>query len=166
MATWARTTFPVNAWAKGYALLATVPQNQTLLRTRFGWGASAVLDARESMIAFQRVSVGFGIITAPSTVATSALPDPSATGVDPAPPLQRFIWWEQRQMTCRAIDEANGVHAWSTSAAQEIADSKSQVIAATSGTATLKVYAVWGSQTAWTFTGEGNIWAWASVLYE
>jgi hypothetical protein len=164
VSTWQRSTFPVNPWAKGVQALAAIPQHKTVQRVRFGWGASAIVSTRESALNVQRASVGFGLITAPDTVDFLTLPDPSDDGGDPAPPLSRFIWWEQRQLRCDAWDSAGGVSAWSTTQVQEIADSRSQVLANTSGTAALIVYAVFGSQTVWNFAGEGNIWCWASVL--
>lgn len=166
LGTWTRSTFRDNAFTFNYHRVANVPQGQTLRRVRFGWGASVIMDTRESALNMQQLSVGFGLWTCTSSTPTADIPDPTVTGVDTSPPLSRFIWWEQRQMECHAWDSAGHVSAWSTSQAQEVADSHAQVLANTTGTDDLYCYAVFGVQPTILFTGEGNIWLWASVLYE
>lgn len=165
MGTWARQSVVTNQWVQNYELIASIPRGESLLRTRFGWGASITMDSRESALNMQQTKVGFGLITCDSSTVPTTLPNPATSGTDPSPPLYRYIWWEQRIMQCRAWDADNNFSFWQTSEPQDQCDSHSQVLANVATGHTLFLYAVWGFTGTSVFTGEAAIWAWASALF-
>lgn len=165
--TWVRGWTDSQPWGAGSQLLAKVPHGATLLRTRYGWSASGTTSVLDSAPNIMTQLLTFGLVTTDSTLVSA--PPNAATGQgDAAPPVQRWLWWEARQLRpvtwgSRELD----VVTWGDVGPAEPTDSKSQVVAAVGAGGTLDVWLSWApTGGTWPELGFLSISMWWSLLYQ
>lgn len=166
MVNWIRTVQANLPWTSGTSLIGSIPRGSTLLRIRFGWGfygSSSSFQAASTIAENLQV---FGIVTLDGTGGGPA-PNPRTASNDPAPPLERWLWWEARPPVITAYDSAGGVTLWQDGQPSEVTDGKGMVAGNVAAGHTLDVWASWAAAAAWADTTSFvHVWYWASVAYQ
>jgi len=166
MATWARQSAFLASWNSGSLLLASVPSGHVLRRVRFGWGAHAITDARDSALNMQKTGIVLGVLSISSASIGGGIPNPATSPTDPSPPLSRWLWYELRSFYCTAFDSMGGIQTWRDTGTQEVTDSKAPVLANVPSGDNLDIFASWGVVDPPAVTGETTLWIWSSVLWD
>src|SRR5215471_4200519 len=147
--------------------MATVPRGHTCVRIRYGWWASATSSTLYSAPNLMENAIAVGVISgAPAT--SYVPPNPYTSPSDPAPPLNRWLWWEVRSMEPRTWGNAyDDVATWRDTGPVEPNDIKSQVRADTVPGQDLGIFLSWGfSRSDWPNAGYASLSAWWSVLVD
>ena len=135
-------------------------------RIRWSWGFSGVTADTVDVGAIMQNTLYAGFVTTIGN-GSEVPPNPRTSPVDPAPPTQRWLWWEVRQPVPIAVDHAAGIITWRDSGAQEIPDVKTQVLATgIPGGDHLDLWFSWASEdgTGWDPSGTVRIWVASSTL--
>lgn len=165
--TWVRGTQSVSGLTAASQILANVPRASTLMRLRYQWWCTGTTSTLYSIPDIQDTVIAVGAITGDnggSFVPPNALTTPN----DPAPPLERWIWWECRHLIPRTWGSAeDDVVTFTDSGVDEATDSHSEVLANVAVGHTLGVYLSWAPNRA-DFPGAGYIQVgmWWSLLYK
>lgn len=163
--TWIRTVQAGLPYNSGSSLIGKVPRGATLLRCHFGWGFVASTSTRASIFQATTNILIFGLITVAGN-GSETPPDPRLNPANPAPPLERWLWWEGRAPTVASWDEPGQTVTWRDSARTETTDSHAQVAASVPVGQTLDVWASWSAGFPWESSGHAEVWFWASIAYK
>lgn len=162
---WTRTVQANFGFATGSSKVASIPQGNTLLRVRFGWGFYGTTSNTASITAIAQNIMVFGLVTLASTD-EATIPNPRTNPTDPDPPLSRWLWWEGRAPDISAYSDDGGLIAWRDSRLQEAADGKGMVAGNVGDGDTLDLWASWSPADVWDTSGSAYLWFWASVAYK
>lgn len=163
--TWIRTVQAGLPFNSGSSLIGKVPRGSTLVRAHFGWGFVASTSIFASVFQATTNILVFGLVTLEGT-GTESVPDPRLSPANPAPPLERWLWWEGRAPTVRSYDAIGQTITWTDSPRTEAADSRGQVTASVAVGHTLDVWASWSAGFPWESSGHAEVWYWASIGYQ
>jgi len=141
--------------------MATLQPGQTLLRTRFGWGFTGTTSTLVDLNSVATNIQTLGICTV--TSGTQA-PNARTQSGDFFPPLERWIWWENRAPAVKAFSTDGSTIVWEASAPQEQVDTKGMVLANVASGQTLGLWASWAPGGPWDSSGSAFVWAWVSCL--
>lgn len=165
-ATWVRGTFQGTGLQVASAKMAVVPRGSILRRIHYGWRCSGTMSTRYSAPNLLDTEIAVGIITGyPDT--SYVVPNAFTTPNDPAPPTNRYLWWEMRQLVPRTWgSNVDDIVTFTDSGPVEPTDSRGQVTASTPPGENLGVYMSW-APTRSDFPSAGYIQTsgWWSVLY-
>jgi hypothetical protein len=110
--------------------------------------------------------ISFGLVTTIGN-GTETPPNARTQSNNQAPPIERWLYWETRQMQPAVISIDGGVITWRDSGSTEQTDTHAEVLA--TGMAdddTLNLWASWAAPSTWDPTGVAQVWLGASVLYK
>lgn len=161
---WRRVYVSSDVWLDGNFWMHAIPAGQTLLRVRFQYGfyldTPAVVDMQN--VAFNLFN--WGLVTTIGN-GTETPPNANTSTGDAAPPTQRWLWWETRQLVPSAISTDGDVISWRDSGPQDRQDARGQVLATgIPGGDTLNVWASWSGQYGLPADSNLCIWVSASML--
>lgn len=163
---WVRSLAISNFWQGGSFLLGRLSNGQTYVRVHFRWGFYGDIASIANMQATAANLNTFGIITIVGN-GSETPPNPLVTPNDPAPPTQRWLYYETRAPVPRAMDNNAGVVMWTDSPTSEPTDIKAQVLATGMPAGDeLDLWATWAAVAPWDSTGSAHVWLQASVLYK
>lgn len=163
---WVRTIGLSGTYEVGQTLLGRLSLGQTYVRVHFRWGVYADTIDRIDMQQVAANLITFGLVTTVGD-ATEIAPNARTAANDAAPPTERWIYWETRQMNPVVVNPDAGVITWRDSGSTEPTDTKGQVLF--TGFApgpTLNLWATWAAPEAWDGSGIAQVWFGASVLYK
>jgi hypothetical protein len=164
--TWVRSWTTVAALANQSAKMAVVPRGSVLRRVHYGWSMMGTTSTLYSAPDIMDTVIGVGVITGfPDT--SYVPPNPLVTPGDPAPPTNRWIWWENRWLRPRTWGaHDDDVVTWEDTGPIESTDTHSLVLANTPAGQNLGVFLSWGTtRTDFTAAGYARVSAWWSILY-
>lgn len=165
-ATWIRGAFQGTGLQVASEKIAVIPRGSILRRIHYGWRASGVTSTRYSALDIMDTLIAVGIITGyPDT--SYVVPNAYSAPNDVAPPLERYLWWEVRQL--RAVtwgSNQDDVVTWEDTGPVEPTDTRGVVNASTPPGDNLGVFMSW-APTRTDFPGAGYVQTsgWWSVLY-
>lgn len=164
--TWTRGTFQGTGLQVATEKIAVIPRGSTLRRVRYGWRCSAVTSTLYSAPNIMDTLIAIGVITGyPDT--TYVPPNAFTSPDDVSPPLERYLWWEVRQLrpVTWGINE-DDVVTWEDTGPVEPTDTKGPVTASTPVGDNLGVYLSWApTRTDFPAAGYIQTSGWWSVLY-
>lgn len=163
---WHRTANQSSSYNVGWFLIGIIPSGSTVRRIRFAWTFQGFSELTTDVHALTVNPLFTGIITTIGD-GTETPPSPLTTPDDPAPPTQRWLWWEVRQPHVESIDAAGNIVAWQDGGKSEVTDVQTQVKATgIPGGDNLDVWFSWASVFGnWDTTGAVQILQWSSLLY-
>jgi hypothetical protein len=165
--TWIRQAYSGTHWSNGQQqwLLASLPAGATLMRARFAWGFGGTTSTSVPVPFWQTQPLAFGLVTTVGN-GSELPPDPIISSGDQAPPMQRWLWLEQRVPTVAAWDAAGRTIVWQSSPPQEPTDAHGQVLAESSIGAGnyVDVWATYRAANAWPAGGDCRIWSYFNLL--
>lgn len=163
---WVRSIGLSNTYEVGQTLLGRLNLGQTYIRVHFRWGVYGDTTDRIDMQAVASNLITFGLVTTVGD-GTETAPNARTAANDAAPPTQRWIYWETRQVQPVVVSPDAGVITWRDTGSSEPTDTKGQVLF--TGFApgpTLNLWATWAAPFAWDPSGIAAVWFGASVLYK
>ena len=162
---WVRSTGLSNDYEQGSTLLGRLANGSSYLRVRFRWGVYADCTDRMDIQSLASNIISFGLVTTVGD-GTETPPNARTQSNDQSPPIERWIYWETRQLEPVVISAESGVITWHDTGSTEPTDTKGQVLATgMGGEDTLNLWASWAAPTVWDPTGTTQLWLGASVLY-
>jgi hypothetical protein len=163
---WVRTVSLSNNFEQGSALLGRLNDGQTYVRAHLRWGVYGDTTDRIDVQGIAANLISFGLVTTLGDT-TEPVPGARTDANDVAPPTQRWIYWETRQLVPIVISDQNGMIAWRDSGSTEPSDTKGQVLAVgAGGSDTLNLWASWQAPFPWDPSGTAQVWCGVSVLYK
>lgn len=147
--------------------MCLINSGSTYRRVRGYWGFAGVTADTVDVNQITSNPIIAGLVTTIGN-GTEVPPDPVNSPSDAAPPTQRWLWWEERQIIPIAVDHAAGIITWRDSGAQEPMDVRTQVLATGIPEGDfLNMWFSWASinHEVWDPSGAFRIWASTSILF-